>query len=528
MVIKKLNSLFHKHSRVLFGAFTVLIILAFTDFLTPGNIGGCDDPASTRVGTAFGEKVTAGELTDVYHDYSVFCAVMGMEMPNIDARQLFYQLCLIKRAEQLGLQVSDNEIADAISQSPRFGGKFTKEAFDKFLKDNRLSADRVATAMRAILVGSKLEKSFYDSVVVTDDEIKSFYEMAEAGFELDVCRFNAASYPVQEADAKTLREFFEKNKGNYRSEGVWETVTAVIPYAKYNAQAGEKVTAKVLEEAKKVYTNMAEAELRKSLELVEAQKLAALEAGQLARSLYEKIDLSAPADEQIKLFREWAAEKGLELHESGKQPFGDSELSKSLQNMPLAGSRLVSQQYPGVNGVEITMLKDRIDPKQLPLESALLKVKADYKKVQQMVKATEAANDAAGKLAKLEGEARSKAFGELKGEHTKNVKLPQNSLIERLSYGPRSMNDLMAQLALTMKAGDVSPALVDLEKSDAMLIFRVTKRIPADMSKFDSLKVQLGALLKGLKADSLRQEFEAELARQCVFTQATAESEAEK
>ena len=524
MVIKKLNSLFHKHSRVLFGAFTVLIILAFTDFLTPGNIGGCDDPASTQVGTAFGEKVTAGELTKVYQNYSVFCAVMGMDMPNIDASRLFYQLCLAKRAEQMGLLVSDGEIADAIASSPRFGGKFTMEAYKKFLKDNRLTADSVAEAMRSILVVGKLEKSFYDSVTVTDDEVRNFYELVEPQFELDICRFNASSYPVAEADAKTLREFFEKNKQNYQSEGVLETLTAVVPYAKFAAEAGKKVTAKTLEDAAKLYTGVPAAELKKTLEMMEAQKLAALEAGQLARSLYEKIDPASPAAEQIKVFREWAAEKGLEVHESGKLPFSDSELNKSLQTMPLNGLRLVSQQYPGVSGIEITMLKDRIDPQQLPLESALVKVKADHKKIQQMAKAAEAANAAVKKLAELKGDAKAKAFGELKGEHTKNVKLPQSTLIERLTYGPRSMNDLLAQLALTMKSGDVSQALADLEKSDAMLIFRVAKRVPADMSKFDSQKVQLNALLKGLKADALRQEFETELSRQCTFTQAATEA----
>ena len=64
MIIKKLNAVFHKHSRILFGAFTLLIIVAFTDFLTPGNTGGCTNAADSAAGTAFGKKVTYKELSD--------------------------------------------------------------------------------------------------------------------------------------------------------------------------------------------------------------------------------------------------------------------------------------------------------------------------------------------------------------------------------------------------------------------------------------------------------------------------------
>ena len=66
MVIKKLNSMFHKHSRWLFGIFAAIIIIAFMDFLTPGR-GGCafsGGPENQKVGTAFGKKVTYGDLLE--------------------------------------------------------------------------------------------------------------------------------------------------------------------------------------------------------------------------------------------------------------------------------------------------------------------------------------------------------------------------------------------------------------------------------------------------------------------------------
>ena len=40
MIIKKLNSVFHRHSRWLFGLFTIVIIVSFIGFMVPGSFFG--------------------------------------------------------------------------------------------------------------------------------------------------------------------------------------------------------------------------------------------------------------------------------------------------------------------------------------------------------------------------------------------------------------------------------------------------------------------------------------------------------
>ena len=61
MVIKKLNSIFHKHSRVLLLILAVLVIIPFV--LGDFRGGGCDDPQSMTVGTMNGKKVkTSGAV----------------------------------------------------------------------------------------------------------------------------------------------------------------------------------------------------------------------------------------------------------------------------------------------------------------------------------------------------------------------------------------------------------------------------------------------------------------------------------
>ena len=73
MIIKKLNSVFHRHSRWLFGLITIVIIISFIGFMVPGSFFGFgpDTGSGARVGTAFGKKVTYEDLRSVHRNFEV-------------------------------------------------------------------------------------------------------------------------------------------------------------------------------------------------------------------------------------------------------------------------------------------------------------------------------------------------------------------------------------------------------------------------------------------------------------------------
>jgi len=69
MVIAKMNNVLVKHSRILFGAFTGIIIISFVWFFTPGASGNIlfgTNPMSPNavVGSVFDQNVTRGELME--------------------------------------------------------------------------------------------------------------------------------------------------------------------------------------------------------------------------------------------------------------------------------------------------------------------------------------------------------------------------------------------------------------------------------------------------------------------------------
>ena len=78
MLIRKINSGLMKHSRWLFGIFTVIIIVSFVGFLTPTSsvFGLFNRDGADSVGTVYGENVGVETITRINpqlenqsHDY---------------------------------------------------------------------------------------------------------------------------------------------------------------------------------------------------------------------------------------------------------------------------------------------------------------------------------------------------------------------------------------------------------------------------------------------------------------------------
>lgn len=88
MVITKMNNVLVKHSRILFGLFTGVIIISFVWFFTPGASGNIlfgSNPMSPNavVGKAFDQNITRAELMDAMKDISLVMAVQYNMKPDM-------------------------------------------------------------------------------------------------------------------------------------------------------------------------------------------------------------------------------------------------------------------------------------------------------------------------------------------------------------------------------------------------------------------------------------------------------------
>ena len=134
MIIRGMNNFFGRHSRWIFGIFTIVIIISFMGIMTPGQYSGCFYGANGVAGTVFGKKVTYDELTDEMNLMQVFAMFSGRRV-EITPEAALFQIAQIHAAEERGIVISDKEIADYIKMLfTDQAGTFNKEAFVAFVK----------------------------------------------------------------------------------------------------------------------------------------------------------------------------------------------------------------------------------------------------------------------------------------------------------------------------------------------------------------------------------------------------------
>ena len=267
MIIKNLNTVFHKHSKILFGVLTLIIIVSFIGFLTPGQFG-CNNSAggSQAIGEVYGKKVSRDDLQEFANRYGIFSRNDG-DNPE----RLFYQYCLSVRADQLGIHVSDEEVARFMNDyfstgrkkwqqklaDPNFralleqnrnnpvfvniilakaeqdafaGSEYDPESYKVFadeMKKRGISEDDIAEAARLQVKLSKLREYVIAQVVVTPAEADDLYRYQNTKLHFLVAAASADKLPAPKKEA--LTEFFNKNKGNYRCVRVVE-----FPDGKYD------------------------------------------------------------------------------------------------------------------------------------------------------------------------------------------------------------------------------------------------------------------------------------------------------
>ncbi|MGD2063468.1 MAG: SurA N-terminal domain-containing protein [Nitrospirota bacterium] len=100
---------------------------------------------------------------------------LGLKRRALD--NLVQRRLLGNAAEEIGIEVSDAELRDAIRNSPTFqdGGVFRKEFYDAFLRNRRITADIFETNQRELLESIHLSQLVRDSLTVSDAEVAEAY-----------------------------------------------------------------------------------------------------------------------------------------------------------------------------------------------------------------------------------------------------------------------------------------------------------------------------------------------------------------
>ena len=532
MIIKKLNTMFHKHSRWLFGAFTIVIIVSFMGFLTPGQFGldMFSDPANTRVGTAFGEPVTYGELITEAERLQLFNQVFyGVSTRGLNPEEAFGPYCLVLAAKRMGLAASDKEVAALLRQAPalQVDGKFSMDAYKQLLANlNRqgIADTDLNDAVRDIVLLNKVRNDLSSGVVVTPGEVENFYRQLNGRFEVRAALFDAAAFKskVDARDAKAIRAYFDTNRSEYQIQAKLSALLLEFPYASFRAEAEKAATPAELEKFFKAdpqafagkdgktpeYAKVKN-EVRKKFVEARSRDLAVRRAYDFASQAYEAV---AEAENKAEASRQLAGKAKLAIVETGMVDV-DAEVVGKIRSPQLmqqlaatAGSNPVTNAIPTENAAYVGIVTERVAARPAEFNEVSRKLATDFVEAQAKKLAREAAESAFASVnAAKDPAARAKAFAALKGCTFKTFDFSlQNPPPAGLEAAARAVADL--------RAGEISAVY---DTADGAGISELVKRIPADMKEFAAKKAQYELMCRSYKEQLARQAFEEELSSQC-------------
>lgn len=157
--------------------------------------------------------------------------IKSLNLKGAILEDLIEKRLLLQEARRLGLEVTDEELADAIAAVPAFQvkGKFDKERYLMVLRQQRLIPAQFEEEQKAELTVQKIFALIRDSVHVTEAEARDQYMMDAENLNLHFIRLPAGDFlPEAKVSETEIKEFYEKNK-----EALREPLRVQVEYIAY-------------------------------------------------------------------------------------------------------------------------------------------------------------------------------------------------------------------------------------------------------------------------------------------------------
>ncbi len=185
---------------LIFGAIIVTFIFSFGR----GSSGFRTRTPETWAAKVNGDLVTASDFAQAYSNrFRQMSAMRGGKYTTDNAKQdnlkadvlgsLINQELIAQQADDLGIRVSDAEVADAIAKNPQFqqDGKFDFDYYKRLVENGYgMSVTRFEEAYRRDLLRGKVVQAAIAGANVSDDEVKAAWVAQHEGAAIAWVRFN--------------------------------------------------------------------------------------------------------------------------------------------------------------------------------------------------------------------------------------------------------------------------------------------------------------------------------------------------
>jgi len=183
-----------------------------------------------RVAIVNGEGITSQEYQKAYNDIlSSFqnqfkdawnnSLIKSLDLEKTTLESLIEQKIINQEAKKVGLDVTDKEIQETISQYQAFqsGGSFDNARYNAMLANNSTTPAAFEKSVGQDMLRQKLVQFLTTFLVISDQEILDQYKYANEKVKVSFVKFSPDDFKSSVTVDKTLMEkYFEEHKETYR------------------------------------------------------------------------------------------------------------------------------------------------------------------------------------------------------------------------------------------------------------------------------------------------------------------------
>lgn len=534
MVISKFHKLIQ--SRLLWGAFLVVIICTFVLWGMSPAARNSDSPTARAAGSLDGKEVSFDEFDAAYRTaYFGHLLQSGREASAEDSIRTaaWLRLASLREAAKLGVRCSDDELVATIRSyfpDPQTGA-FSPEFYNAF-EANRLrplgySKSVFETFLRQQIILQKLEELVGRQAVVTPLEVQRTCESLADSFTVDYAVIDeksvADTVSVSDDDA---RAFYDADPSLFTTPETRDVSYAVIPASNF-ANAAENATDDELldffeahpdlfavestdEDGNATSTTPDFDDVKDRVREAMAGEAALDAARSAAEDLFAAV---LPGEsERIPVFSEVVAAAGYAL-ESAKEvspfslPVPDApSFSTAAFALSLDSYERPSAPVVGKNAVYVLYL-DAINAPRVPAFDEVKDQALDAARRKAVADALAEKTSSISEIARL-GIASGKSLKTaLKGSGIAVKAAPVFTGIEATASDDPVVR-ILAQTVPTFNAGEIAPPVPSPE---GILIPYLKARTPADPAQVDALSPEISRFVRSQRAHDLFREWQDSL-----------------
>jgi hypothetical protein len=501
-----------KHQTWLWAVIITVTVISFVIYFNPGSKQNQSSRGRTVVdyGSVAGERVTEPEFMDTSREVRLrYYFMSGGTWPDEGGkangfdplRETYYRLFLMKKAEQLGIKVSDTSVGlfgqNLLRPFQRYKINTPGDFMAQILKPHGLTmADLERFTRHELLLQELISVVGMSGKLVTPLEVRALYQREREEMATEAVFFSATNYMVSAQPAPEMLSMFYSNQmANYRLPERIQVNYVRFNVTNYLAQSETELAKTNLNEIiedtfAQIGTNYfkeaktpeeTKAKIREQLIRRQGLVYARSNALEFARAVYEMTPV------KLENFETKAQALGLTV--SLSTPFdredGPKDLEVGSEFTIAAFSRTADEPFSspiiGSDGVYVLAMNKRLPSEIPPLDQIKDRVLDDYKFSEAVALARAAGNTFYEKL--TNGLAAGKTFEAACTESSlKPTDLPPFSLsTQKLPEIEDHISlNLLKQMAFSTLPGKVTPLQ---PTRDGAMVLLVKGKLPLDEAK---------------------------------------------